>query len=283
MRKKLCAIPLFFLLVLLSGCSTTSTRPSTPSPASPEVSPMESVAVPTPQEKPLTSVPRKNPYQLLLVDHVAYQYFYDPSIRSARYVRYVGDARQLRQRVATRSEKFKEDPILVERKLPLVKKNDFSGSGYDRGHLAPAADFSYSQKDMDKTFYMSNMTPQRPYLNRKAWKALEAKVRRWICGEGRVLVLTGPIYPEKPQKLRNGMPVPTQFFKIVVDQTPPQKTIAFIYNQTDSMDVIEKRVSSIAEIEAKTKLHFDEELPPEARPTLRAPSSFNDWKEKDCG
>lgn len=280
MRKKAYAIPFIIIFGLLSGCSTVPTTPSTPIP---EVPPAEPVAVPAPEGMAITPAPRKNIYNLILVDHVSYQYFYDPSIRSARYVRYVGDARHLRRRIATRSEKFREDPVLVERKLPYVKKDDYKGTGYDRGHLAPAADFTSSQKDMDKTFYMSNMTPQRPYLNRKAWKALETKVRRWICGEERVLVLTGPIFPNKPLKFRNGMPIPTQFFKIVVDQTPPQKTIAFIYNQTDSTDVMEKRVASIAEIEAKTKLHFDEELPPEARPRLRAPSSFNEWKEKDCG
>jgi endonuclease G, mitochondrial len=188
----------------------------------------------------------------------------------------------MRKKNARRKNKFIADPLLKEKGLPYVLPREYAHSGYDQGHLAPAGDFSYSQSASDGTFVMSNMSPQKPKLNRQAWRILEAQVRKWICGEERVVVITGPIFSDHPETLKEGLAIPIQYFKIVIDDTPPKKALAFIYNQTDSKVAVTDRVVSIDEVEKKSKIDFSDQLPEEIRPRMRAPSSVADWKESDC-
>ncbi|XP_075938677.1 endonuclease G, mitochondrial isoform X3 [Anarhichas minor] len=103
---------------------------------------------------------------------------------------------------------------------------DFRGSGFDRGHLAAAANHKWSQKAMEDTFYLSNVAPQNPHLNQKTWNNLEKLCRSLTKRYLNVYVCTGPLYlprQEADGKLyvryqvlgRNHVAVPTHFFKIV--------------------------------------------------------------------
>ncbi len=95
---------------------------------------------------------------------------------------------------ASREDNFRPDPEISTGSASLA---DYKGSGYDRGHLAPAADFSYSEEAMSDSFYLSNMSPQNGSFNRGIWAKLEAAVRDW-AGETLVTyVVTGPVL-EKP-------------------------------------------------------------------------------------
>lgn len=95
---------------------------------------------------------------------------------------------------ASREDNFRPDPKISTGSASLA---DYKGSGYDRGHLAPAADFSYSEEAMSDSFYLSNMSPQNGSFNRGIWAKLEAAVRDW-AGETLVTyVVTGPVL-EKP-------------------------------------------------------------------------------------
>ena len=78
---------------------------------------------------------------------------------------------------------------------------DYRRSGYDRGHLAPAADMAFSRQTMADSFFMSNMSPQKPAFNREIWKDLEALVRSFAITEQKIVVVTGPILPKKKQFL----------------------------------------------------------------------------------
>lgn len=75
-----------------------------------------------------------------------------------------------------RKNKFLPDPDLPE---PRVEHSDYTHSGYDRGHMAPAADMKWSEKAMQESFYMSNICPQNQKLNRDDWGDLEEECRRW--------------------------------------------------------------------------------------------------------
>ena len=75
-----------------------------------------------------------------------------------------------------RTDSFKPDPLVSTKSAQL---SDYKGSGYDRGHLAPAADMKYNSVAMSESFYMSNMSPQNPSFNRGIWKRLESLVRGW--------------------------------------------------------------------------------------------------------
>ncbi|XP_041755822.1 endonuclease G, mitochondrial [Coregonus clupeaformis] len=104
---------------------------------------------------------------------------------------------------------------------------DYRGSGFDRGHLAAAANHKWNQKAMDDTFYLSNVSPQNPNLNQNAWNNLEKYCRSLTKHYMNVFVCTGPLYlprlePDgkmyvKYQVMgRNNVAVPTHFFKVVI-------------------------------------------------------------------
>ncbi|XP_008297948.1 endonuclease G, mitochondrial [Stegastes partitus] len=104
---------------------------------------------------------------------------------------------------------------------------DYRGSGFDRGHLAAAANHKWSQKAMEDTFYLSNVAPQNPNLNQNTWNNLEKLCRSLTKRYLNVYVCTGPLYlprQEADGKLyvryqvigRNHVAVPTHFFKVLI-------------------------------------------------------------------
>ena len=130
-------------------------------------------------------------------------------------------------KVAKRKNNFREDPQIPTGSATLA---DYRKSGYDRGHLAPAADMGFSEQTMSESFFFSNMSPQVPAFNRGIWGQLEAQVRHFAVTEERVCVVTGPILPKEKNITigTNQVTVPTDYYKVVYDLTPPCKMIAFI-------------------------------------------------------
>lgn len=207
------------------------------------------------------------------IQHSFMRISYDPDQKIARYVVYELTRENLLKRKHKRRDRFKSDPYLRSQMIPQASGEIYRRSGYDRGHLAPAADFSWDRGALEETFYLSNIAPQKPGLNRGLWKRLEAKVRRWACGEEKVTVITGPLEGRAPQFLKQQQMIPESFFKIVIDETPPKKVRAFIYHQKNSGDEVaisDRRLASVHE----------------AYPGMielgRKPANAQDWKEKDC-
>jgi endonuclease G, mitochondrial len=142
----------------------------------------------------------------------------------------------------TRADAFKADSL-----LPVGERSelaDYKGSGYDRGHMAPAADQTKDARLKRETFFLSNMSPQVPQLNQQLWKALESKVRDWLLARGGGYAITGSLFydpaEEQPRTADGLIPfaeigkgkvaVPTHFYKIVVakDQAGRWQAIAFV-------------------------------------------------------
>ena len=86
-----------------------------------------------------------------------------------------------------RTNDFREDQINVSTGTAYLE--DYRGSGYDRGHLAPAEDFEWSAEAMSDSFFMSNMSPQDPSFNRGIWKRLENRVRTWALENDGIYVV----------------------------------------------------------------------------------------------
>lgn len=148
----------------------------------------------------------------LVVDHKFFKIVYDPDTRLAKYVSYDLKSSDPKMKSYKRKDRFREDPILVKKGIPTSKPSEYTKSGYDKGHLAPSADFSWNEEANDLTFVMSNMVPQKASLNRDAWRRLEAKVRLWACGEDHISVITGPIELVHLPRLKSGLAIPEQFF-----------------------------------------------------------------------
>ena len=109
------------------------------------------------------------------ISHLGYTLSYNEKHEQASWVAYELTAGELRGTIA-RTDNFKADASVTTGSASLA---DYRGSGFDRGHLAPAADMKWSREVMSESFFMSNMSPQEPGFNRGIWKKLEGKVRDW--------------------------------------------------------------------------------------------------------
>ena len=139
------------------------------------------------------------------------------------WVMYRLTGEQVTTKAARRTNKFKADPDIP---TGSATPEDYRNSGFDRGHLAPAADMAYSARTMADSFYMSNMSPQDPQFNRGIWKELEAQVRTFAVAEKEIYVVTGPILPEE-KVISIGVSkvtVPYSYYKVIYDSLEEQTT-----------------------------------------------------------
>jgi endonuclease G len=137
--------------------------------------------------------------------------------------------------------------------------SDYKGNGYDRGHMAPAADMRWDQQAMEECFYLSNMVPQvGKGMNQGIWKNLEENIRKWALDREELYIFTGPIYEDGGKKTigKNKVGVPTHLYKIVYDPVKVE-AIAFIMpnEKLDSKDM-PNYIVTIRDIEKKTGLDF---------------------------
>ena len=203
-------------------------------------------------------VPEFNTYEE--VHHNYYSLGYDESIEQARWVTYQLTRESLKIPNVPRADRFLVDPLVSSRS---AKHNDYSGSGYSRGHLAPAGDMAFSEKAMQESFYMSNMTPQISGFNGGIWRELEETVRDWAYQNGELYVATGPIFTKVTKKIgkTSKVGVPDAFYKIIVDKGKgSEKGIAFLIPHEVSDQHLRDYVVSIDEIEEVIKLDFFDEL-----------------------
>ncbi|XP_022076918.1 endonuclease G, mitochondrial [Acanthochromis polyacanthus] len=150
---------------------------------------------------------------------------YDPRTRSASWVIERLSPASLSGTSDRKYCDFKEDDSIHI--FHRSTNADYRGSGFDRGHLAAAANHKWSQKAMEDTFYLSNVAPQNPHLNQNTWNNLEKLCRSLTKRYLNVYVCTGPLYlprQEADGKLyvryqvigRNHVAVPTHFFKVLI-------------------------------------------------------------------
>ena len=183
-------------------------------------------------------------------------------------------------RKASRLNDFFEDS---EIKTGSATMQDYAGSGYDRGHLAPAGDMHWSDRTMLQSFAMSNMSPQDPSFNRGVWSRLERAVRRFAYSEGSVFVVTGPVFVNDEEAVTigdNHVRVPEFFYKVVYDETPPHKMIGFIVPNKASKRHVKTYALTVAEVEEATGLNFFSKLPVDEQKRLKSKIDLNEWSFK---
>jgi endonuclease G, mitochondrial len=159
--------------------------------------------------------------------------------------------------IAERPDQFKTDFRTAARIAP----DDYAGSGYDRGHLAPNYGIAsrYGEAAQRETFLMSNITPQRHALNAGLWKQLEMKIATsYPARYGEVWVFAGPVFGVRPDKLRSGVLLPEAFFMIIIDEHEGKlRTLAVLVPQeVPPAAEWSDYVTSIAEIQRRTRLDF---------------------------
>ena len=161
---------------------------------------------------------------------------------------------------------------------------EYDGYGYDRGHLAPSADFRWNQQALSESYYYSNMTPQHPDFNRGAWAELEAYIRDYaIENDVDLYVVTGPVLSEdlpKVEKSVNGMSLPEYHYKVVLDMKNGQ-AIGFLMPNRACEKPIEAYSLSVDEIEQTTGLDFFSGIPDEVEEKLESSVDYMAWLPQD--
>lgn len=177
----------------------------------------------------------------------------------------------------TRSNKFHTD-YEVE---GCPDTRDYTRSGYDRGHLCPAADQKWSSQAMSDCFYMTNMAPQKKELNTGAWKTLEEKERIWARRDSALVIVAGPIYTGQTDKRigEAGVRVPDAFYKcILAPYANPPRAIAFVYDNARCPGNMANYVTTVDQVEAITGLDFFYNLPDEIENEVERHSEFKKWQ-----
>lgn len=155
-----------------------------------------------------------------------------------------------------RTNRFFADARL--RSTERASLDDYQGSGYDRGHMAPAGDMPTAQA-MAQSFSLANMVPQAPAHNRGAWAtSVEASTRKYAArASGDVYVITGPIFvpniEDSPSIGRGQVRVPKYLFKLVYDE---DESRAWAYWHENSTETTASAPISYQELVEKTGINF---------------------------
>ncbi|MEZ4902173.1 MAG: DNA/RNA non-specific endonuclease [Spirosomataceae bacterium] len=272
----------------------TDTRDSSPKKEEDNRTLLEKMGI----NKPSTSEPASSPTSVgSIKDFTKYKDFNLPAIGSndqivrhrritlryreqyeqADWVAHILTADEANSYLSREGSKFIPDPLV---KTGSATPADYTRSGYDRGHLAPAGDFNISPDDKDETFYMSNMSPQLGVFNRGIWNDLEQKIRQWAKRDGTLYIVTGPVLkPGLPTIGKyNQVAVPEQYYKVVLCLTDDKpRMIGFLISNEFTNQRLSSFVVSVDEIERKTGIDFFARLPDALERKLESTPATEGW------
>lgn len=221
-------------------------------------------------------------YESEPVFHSAMALSYNEEHEQANWVTHI-ILPEVKELKASRSNDFRADPLVktgstVQQDFFLTDTLDdgeviYDGFGFDRGHLAPSADFRWSQKALSESFLYSNMTPQRAEFNRESWANLEAYLRGYVIrNDVPLYITTGPVLNENLQKVErsiNGLSIPEYYFKLAVD-LKNRRAIAFLMPNEKLEYPLESYVTTIDSVEQLTGFDFYARLSPDDQQYLEA-------------
>lgn len=212
---------------------------------------------------------------LQLTVHTSFSLGYSEAHEQAAWVAYLLSKRHMKN-LHDRRNNFRADPAI---NTGSASPRDYTKAGYDRGHLAPAADFDYSKEALSESFYMSNMSPQAPAFNRGGWKELEEQVRNWATQEDSLWVVTGPILSGSLKKIgTNGVSVPKYFYKIILDARQPEiKMISFLMPNMKISHELRYWVVTTDSVEQLSGLDFFPHLPDVLEDSLERAQQADYW------
>ena len=210
----------------------------------------------------------------ITIKHTYYSLSYSEADKQAEWVAYYLTP-ALINGPQKRSSKFLPDPLLSN----PVGSNSYTKSGYDRGNLCPAADMKLNAVSMAESFYMSNISPQVPALNRGIWSKLEDKVRDWALEKNGLYVVTGPLLNKSCGSVNQKITVPCAYYKMVFKQTKTGvEAIAFLLPNAGSAQPLKQFVVSIDYLESLTGIDFFASLPDSEEEKFESVLLTNNWQ-----
>ncbi len=214
----------------------------------------------------------------LIIEYEGFTVSYSPENRIPNWVKYELTAEESDGPYTRKGKRFRPDANLT---VSQAVDNDYKNSGWVRGHMAPAADFKWSDEAMGDTFHFTNCCPQNASLNGGQWSTLEKKVRNSAVKYGKVSVITGPIVGENIYGTigDNQVVVPDAFFKtMMATDTPygPQSVAFVMYNQEHNAN-IQASAMSVNDLEAFTGYDFFSELDDSIEEKIESTYTLKYW------
>jgi len=193
-----------------------------------------------------------------VVRHTHYTLSYSEDHEQAEWVAYELTEQSLKVPNVPRAKRFNPDPMVETRS---AHHRDYTGSGFSRGHLAPAGDMAFDKEAMQESFYMSNMSPQKSGMNGGIWNELEETVRDWAYHNDQIYVVTGPVLTNdhiiKTIGKTSKVAVSDLFYKVILDYKKPEvKAIGFLIPNEVSDKPLTDYVVSVDSVEAVTGIDF---------------------------
>ncbi len=213
----------------------------------------------------------------IIVTHTGYTLSYCEEYEVPYWVAYTLTREKVITQSASRKDNFREDPSVSTGSATL---QDYKKSGYDRGHMAPAADFRWSEDAMNDTFYLSNMCPQIHAFNAGIWSDLESAVRSIAYEDEEIYVVTGPVLTDGPYETigENNVAVPKYYYKVILDYTEPViKAIGFILPAEKSSEPLSYFAVTVDRVEEITGIDFFPALPDDIEDVVEAECDPSLW------
>lgn len=195
-----------------------------------------------------------------VIHHGHFSLSYSEAHEQAEWVAYTLMRERLEMPWQERPDRFEVDAQVATGSATWA---DYLRSGYDRGHLAPAADLAFSEEAITESFLMSNISPQARDFNAGIWRELEENTRNWAKKYKKLYVVTGPVLTEKINGTigKNEVSIPGYFYKVILDLSEPElKGIAFLLPNQVSYEPLYEYAVSIDEVEQLTGIDFFPEL-----------------------
>ncbi|MDH6312172.1 endonuclease G [Parabacteroides sp. PFB2-10] len=223
----------------------------------------------------MAALQAKRPEQL--IHHEGYSLSYNNDYKIANWVAWELTREEAVSTKAARDGRFVPDP---EVKGATALHEDYTRTGFDRGHLAPAGDMKWSAKAMRETFYLSNICPQHPKLNKGLWNTLENKCRAWANQHGTLWIATGPVITEDMRVMgKNRVGVPKQFYKVICYYSHNKyHGIAFLIENKDyGKTSLRTLAIPIDRVEKVTGIDFFYQLPESIQQDMEAVVDESFW------
>ncbi|MDR1792464.1 MAG: DNA/RNA non-specific endonuclease [Bacteroidales bacterium] len=211
-----------------------------------------------------------------IIEHCGYMVSYNSEWKIPNWVAYELTKEEV-EGVTPRGKDFVPDP---EVKGATATTEDYKNSGWDRGHLAPAADMKWSKQAMTESFYLSNICPQNHNLNGGVWKDLEERVRSYALQHGRLYVVCGPIVDTSYSTIgENKVAVPSAFFKVLLQNTQNQwSAIAFVFPNQSGRKPLSSYTLTVNELQKITHIDFFPTLPDSIENAIENTIDLDKWE-----
>lgn len=212
-----------------------------------------------------------------IVEHLGYTASYNHEWLIPNWVAYELTREELNG-TTKGEESFQWDPDI---KGKQAWREDYAGSGWDKGHLIPRADLKWSAKAYSESFYFSNICPQNHDFNAGVWLTTENMARRIARQYGSVYVVCGPIVTDNKYGTigEHKVLVPDAFFKaFLIKDGGEYSAIAFVMLNSSERQLLKTCSMTVDELEDKCGLDLFSVLDTTIQEEIEAIIDWSKWR-----